>query len=223
MYGLSQQTAFWGPGAVLIGNDSLLKVNDISFELKERAQPDDDEFVEQTLELQGLDSILLVYSSGSVKFLNIDGDKFRISDSEKKYTNLVGGQLHFSTDGSLLNIRSDKKSELYKICKRDKELDIRLDSIEAFRLPSICQMKQLSDGSDLVLSKSQKDSVITMLQQDFNIEELAMQIFPDGVQISQVHKLSDTQILLSGAGVPAMVIEIKVKNEQTQQFEICIN
>ena len=30
-------------------------------------------------------------------------------------------------------------------------------------------------------------------------------------------------MLLSGAGVPSMVIEIKVKNESTQQFEICIN
>ena len=69
-------------------------------------------------------------------------------------------------------------------------------------------MKQLADGSDLVLSKSQKDSVITILKHGFDIEELAKQVFPDGVQITQVHRLSDTQMILSGAGVSAMVIEI---------------
>ena len=42
-------------------------------------------------------------------------------------------------------------------------------------------MKQLADGSDLVLSKSQKDSVITILKHGFDIEELAKQVFPDGV------------------------------------------
>ena len=67
-----------------------------------------------------------------------EGDKFTVKDCKRKYTNLVGGQLHTSADGSLFNIKSDKKSELYKICKKDEELDISLDSVEAFRLPSIC-------------------------------------------------------------------------------------
>ena len=60
---------FQGLGAVLIGNESILKVNDITFEMKELTELDDDDFIENTLELRGQDAILLAYSSGSIRFL----------------------------------------------------------------------------------------------------------------------------------------------------------
>ena len=67
--GLGEGAVFQGLGAVLIGNESILKVNDITFEMKELTELDDDDFIENTLELRGQDAILLAYSSGTIRFL----------------------------------------------------------------------------------------------------------------------------------------------------------
>ena len=67
--GLGEGAVFQGLGAVLIGNESILKVNDITFEMKELTGLDDDDFVENTLELREQGAILLAYSSGSIRFL----------------------------------------------------------------------------------------------------------------------------------------------------------
>ena len=67
--GLGEGGVFKGLGAVLIGNESIIKVNDITFEMNQLTQLDDDDFVETTLEMRDIGAILLVYGSGSVKFL----------------------------------------------------------------------------------------------------------------------------------------------------------
>ena len=77
---------------------------------------DDDDFIETICELHNMNALLLVYSNGAVKFLTDAGSgACALKETGSRFANLVGGQLHQVADDTLLNIRRDKRSELYKI------------------------------------------------------------------------------------------------------------
>lgn len=138
---LKGQNAFYGQGAVLVSSDSILKVNDLSFELSNLRQLNDNEFIEVLFELHGIRALLLVYSNGTVKFLteNETNGVVEIKETGSKFTNLIGSQLHQVSDDLLLNVRRDRYSELYRIkIENETQYDLCLIGVEKFRVPSIC-------------------------------------------------------------------------------------
>ena len=94
--GLRGLEAFYGEGAVLVSTESILKVNDLSFEKAELKKIDDDDFIETIQELHGMHALLMVYSDGTVKFLtqNADSGVVDVKETGSRFANLVGGQLH---------------------------------------------------------------------------------------------------------------------------------
>ena len=109
--------AFYGQGTVLISQNSILKVNDLSFEQIELTKLDDEEFIETILELDNLRSLLLVYSNGVIKFLSedVESSKVTIKSTGSRFKNLIGGQLHHIANDTIICVRRDKQSELYNI------------------------------------------------------------------------------------------------------------
>lgn len=77
--GLKGLDAFYGQGVVLISQDSITKINDLSFEQSTLAKLDDDDFIETIHEFHGRRALLLLYSNGSVKLLTEDKDNGKIT------------------------------------------------------------------------------------------------------------------------------------------------
>jgi len=78
--------------------------------------------VENVVEVESADAILLVFSDGATwsLFENAECQMIAREASKELLNNLVGGQLLSLSSNFLLNLRSDKASELYRYV--DKKL-----------------------------------------------------------------------------------------------------